>query len=297
MFSIDPLRLQVMKPKSKKDASIRLFNGKDSTRTSGLYQIEVGAKEQALLMINTSDRHWFHVVCSDANLNTDALMDAVSQKANAKAEVIPEGKVIATVKNTFLDVTTPAGQAADEELVGKLLPRSFSDSDLMRLQAELQTEDDGIHSIQKGVPIPGMGFFTDDMISVSGSQGSRGRRSGMTTSTATSKLVSSQASSPSRGSVEEVRIGTGYVIDATSRRGMPTPTRTITFGEFQQLAVNEEGVRLTAASANHQPGRRSRCRKCAFYNILNGKKDKSCKNGALCDFCHEPHYDRFIHRM
>lgn len=105
----------------------------------------------------------------------------------------------------------------------------------------------------------------------------------------------SEGSSMSENSTIQIRVGTNTT---TNEDGflISKGTGLIRLSEYTKLPINDKGVRLSGASATHKPGRKSRCRKCAFYNIFARNKGKTCKFGALCDFCHEDH-ERFIHRV
>jgi hypothetical protein len=198
--------------------------------------------------------------------------------AAAKNAEIPKIEI----KNTFIDVEIEAEKKARAEMLGGI-PRSYSDSDIHRLAVELEMEE--ARTVPKSI------FAQDDVMDLS----SIGSGSQLTSkSRASSFLAKSEVSSLSGGSITKVRVGTESFIDEEglmSSKG----SNLIQLSEYGKLPVNELGMRLPAASVTHQPGRRSKCRKCAFYNTFSLKKGRVCKNGALCDFCHETH-DRFIHR-
>jgi len=165
------------------------------------------------------------------------------------------------------------------------VPRSYSDSDIQKLAIELDINEDR----NIGVPV----FSKDDMLDLSSNHSST--LSHLTSkSRASSFLAKSEVSSISGGSVHQVRLGTQPCLDEEGNQ-VSKATTEFRLSEYNELPVNEFGVRLSAASSQHQPGKRSRCRKCAFYNTFSMKRGKVCKNGALCDFCHDSH-DRFIHR-
>jgi len=227
------------------------------------------------LMCSAQDASHFLVVnSSNSTVNLKTL--AVGGKA-VEASDNPKMQI----KNTFINVEVETEKEPSDQMRGGI-PRSYSDTDIRRLAVELEMEED------RSVPQPL--FANDDMLDLSSNHSSA-----LTSKSRTSSfLAKSEVSSLSGGSVNEVRVGTQPVITEDGRQ-LSEATQVVQLTDYNNLPVNEFGVRLPAASVNHQPGRRSRCRKCAFYNTFSIKKGKSCKNGALCDFCHETH-DRFIHR-
>lgn len=253
----------------KKISSRRLLREKDSTES--LYKLTVGSTNHSLLMAGAQDSSYFFMVDS---LNSTVDLNAVTEWKTADAEKIEGPKV--EFKNTFVTVKICPEESSKEgsnDLRGGMV-RSYSDTDIQKLVVELDMAEEKTN--QTSI------FATDDMIS-SGQSG-----------TSYSNSLQSEVSSLSGGSVSQVRIGT-QTVSTEDGRPMPSPTNQVHFSEYMKLPVNEIGDRLPAASVSHQNGRRTQCRKCAFYNTFSHTRGKSCKNGALCDFCHESHY-RFIHR-
>ena len=111
----------------------------------------------------------------------------------------------------------------------------------------------------------------------------------------------SELSSTSASSVEQVRVGTHPYLDS---RGIlyTKGSDVMKLTDYMNLPVDDNGVKLTAASARHLnikpntkgPKRWISCRRCIWYNAFAIRKQRLCKHGALCDFCHGQH-DRFIH--
>lgn len=248
----------------KKISAIRLVRA----QAVQLYQIEVGTMDQSVLLLDSPDAKYFFALTPP---NTSVDQNAFEDRKPA----VPLGTPVVKIQNTFINVQSETTKEPG-------MPRSFSDTDIRRLAIELDLEE---------APCPPTGIFaSDDMLSLSS-----GRSSALTSkSRASSYFAKSEVSSASAGSITEVRIGTARNMDEAGNE-ISISTDVVQLTDYSNLPVNEYGVRLPAASINHQPGRRSRCRKCAFYNTFSIKKGKTCKNGALCDFCHESH-DRFIHR-
>jgi len=269
-FNGDGLQWRGKKAKEvKKISSLRLV--KEKQPTEGLYRVTVGSTDHSLLMSSAQDASHFFVINSvNSTVNFKAVADC-----NGAAESA-ENKV--QIKNTFLDVETEAEKEARAQMS---IPRSYSDTDIRKLAIEREMEEEGAVSTS---------IFADgDRLDLSSN-----RSSTLTSKSGSSFAAKSQVSSMSGGSIAGVRVGTQFVIDEDGQQ-TSLSTKAIQLTDYSELPVNESGVRISAASVTHQPGRKSKCRKCAFYNTFSMKKGKICKNGALCDFCHETH-DRFIHR-
>jgi len=268
-FNADGLQWRGKKAQEvKKITSLRLL--RDKNPTEGLYKLTVGSTDHSLLMSCSENSSHFVVINSlNSTLNLKALAD--SNRASETSEV-PKMEI----KNTFINVEVKEEkEARDEMLAG--IPRSYSDTDMKRLAMALEMEE--AQHFPQSKPI-----FDTDVLDLSSNH----------SSTLTSKSRASYVSSMSGGSITGIRVGTTPVINEEGKLTSKSSNQ-INLSDYANLPVNEAGTRLTAASVNHQPGRRSKCHKCAFYNTFSFKKGKVCKNGALCDFCHETH-DRFIHR-
>lgn len=273
-FNADGLQWRGKKVQEvKKISSIRLSRDKDST--DSLYKLTLGRTDHALLMSCGQDSNYFFVVDSS---NSTVDVKVVNERDEAtKTSEIPKMEI----KNTFINVELEADtDARDHSPRG--IPRSYSDTDIQKLAVELELEDPRIP--------PRSIFANDDMLDLSSNHSST-----LTSkSRASSYFARSDMSSISGGSITQVRVGTQAVVDEDGNQAF-NGSNEVKFTDYSKLPVNEYGVRLSAASVMHQPGRRSKCRKCAFYNTFSIKKGKICKNGALCGFCHDAH-DRFIHR-
>lgn len=252
---------------TKKISSLRVSRDGESAVE---YKLTVGSTNHALLV--SCDQNAKSLLVINAT-NSTVDLTAVAHKKVADSEVKME------IKNTFIEMETP--KEIDEQPRG--IPRSYSDSDIRQLAVELDMEE---------VRTNGIPLFASDDLDLSSNATSRTRRTN--SSTVSSILAQSEVSSISGGSIGQVRVGTQPVV-AEDGHQTSTATREIKLSEYEQLPMNGNGMRLPAASSTHQPGRKSKCRKCAFYNTFSIKKGKICKNGALCDFCHDSH-DRFIHR-
>lgn len=254
----------------KKISSLRVVR---ENATENLYKLTVGSTDHSVLMSCTQDSKYFFIVNSS---NSTVSVKAVNEKA-AEISSIPKMEI----KNTFINVEVEEEkEARDQTLRG--IPRSYSDTDIHKLAVELEMEQP--HTAPTSM------FASDDMLDLSSNHSST-----LTSrSRVSSILAKSEVSSKSGGSIGHVRVGKQSVINEDGNQ-TSNSDNLISLSEYSQLPVNEYGVRLSEASIMHKPGRRSTCRKCAFYNTFSFKKGKVCKNGALCDFCHETH-DRFIHR-
>jgi hypothetical protein len=109
-----------------------------------------------------------------------------------------------------------------------------------------------------------------------------------------STSIGSRCSS-SEDEEDVIRVGTVLRLDDDTGHIATQGSDLVVLSDYLSLPVDSRGIRLSMASQGHQDGRRSRCRKCAFYNSYAVRKGKSCRHGALCDFCHQEH-SRFIHR-
>lgn len=256
---------------AKKINTLRLSRDRD-TADEGLYKVILGRPDHSLLM--SSDATHFVVV--------NAINSTLDMKAIAKCDKVAQrAEPAMEIKNTFLEYKDETDDGAGV----RGIPRSYSDSDIQKLAFELDLNEDR----NVGMPV----FSKDDMLDLSSNHSST--LSHLTSkSRASSFLAKSEVSSISGGSVHQVRLGTQPCLDEEGNQ-VSKATTEFRLSEYNELPVNEFGVRLSAASSQHQPGKRSRCRKCAFYNTFSIKRGKVCKNGALCDFCHDSH-DRFIHR-
>eukprot|EP00746_Dinoflagellata_sp_MGD_P160629 gnl/MRDRNA2_/MRDRNA2_87476_c0_seq1.p1 gnl/MRDRNA2_/MRDRNA2_87476_c0~~gnl/MRDRNA2_/MRDRNA2_87476_c0_seq1.p1 ORF type:complete len:421 (+),score=74.95 gnl/MRDRNA2_/MRDRNA2_87476_c0_seq1:96-1358(+) len=229
----------------------------------GLYKITLGSTSHCLLMsCNQDSKHFFAV--NPLNSTVPAL------KIDPKA-----AQETVEIKNTFIEIKAPNAKLEEGDGEGSI-QRSYSDSDIHRLAKEYDEQEVGSR-----------GLFDDVVMADTSTNSSKSQ-------TTTSCSAKSEHSSLSNGSISEVRVGTEVVIDVDGQPRSKSSS-VMRFSEYSQLPFNDFGNRLSAASATHLPGRRfAKCRKCAFHNAASLKKGKSCKNGALCDFCHESH-ERFIH--
>jgi len=269
VFNTDGLQWRGKKAQEvKKITRLRLV--RDKNPTEGLYKLTIGSTDHSLLMSSAQDSSHFLVINS-TNSTVDLKARADGATVSATCE-IPKMEI----KNTFITYE----ESKNEKLAG--IPRSYSDTDMRKLAMAIEMEAD--YPFPTGKPILG----TDDVLDLSSNHSST------VGSTLTSKSRASYVSSMSGGSITGIRVGTTIGMD---NQGQLTSKGSdqIVLSDYAKLPVNAQGIRISAASANHQPGRRSKCHKCAFYNTFSFKKGKVCKNGALCDFCHETH-DRFIHR-
>lgn len=258
----------------KKIRGIRVVRDKPSE--GGLYKIMVGSTDHALL------------VSDHPNSSILLVVNSTNSTLNAKtmAKFIPVEDTPMKIKNTFIEIDVEAQANKADGVEKKGIQRSYSDSDLQRLAVELEYDD------ERNVQMP---VFSQDDLDLSSNTTSKTGKSRRTSSSNTSSLMrKSVASSESGGSISGVRVGTEPV---ATEGGLQTtiPTGEIKLSEYERLPLDQNGHRLSAASSIHQPGRKSKCRKCAYHNIFSIKKGRMCKNGALCDFCHDGH-DRFIHR-
>jgi len=279
VFNPDGLRKGNPAHLTKKVGGVKLVKTQEST---SLYQITAGSSEQAVLMLASTDANLFYVSCPP-NSTVDMKAVVLGAKKEEIASKPEYSKPEVKIQNTFITIVSEAQKEAREELVGGGMQRSYSDSDIRKLAIELELEE------ARHPPRP---LFADDEILDTSSN-----RSSTLTSKSRQSTISflrSEVSSMSGGSVTDVRVGTRPVVDGDGKLNSRASDY-VQLTEYSKLPVNEYGVRLPLASVEHQPGRRSRCRKCAFFNTFSIKKGKVCKNGALCDFCHETH-DRFIHR-
>lgn len=272
VFNADGLQWRGKKAEEVKQiTSIRLVREKEMESAEGFYKLTVGSTKHSLLMSCAPDAKHF-VVANSENSTIDFETVAAQQMA-AEASEAPK----MTIKNTFVEV-----KLEDDKERCQPIPRSYSDSDLQKLAMELEMGEAQFSQ----QPI----FANDDMLDLSSN-----RSSALTSkSRASSLFAKSEISSMSGGSIIGIRMGTEFTTDKEGNQES-NGTKEISLNSYASLPVNELGVRLSAASVSHTSGRRSKCRKCAFYNTFSMKKGKICKNGALCDFCHEGH-DRFIHR-
>lgn len=269
-FNADSLRSRSKKAQDvKKISSLRLV--RDNDPAASLYKLTMGSTDHSLLMCCAEDSSHFLVInASNSTLNLKAVADCNRDPETSK---IPKMEI----KNTFINVELTEEKAAPG------IPRSYSDTDIHRLAVELEMEEAVTFPTGPGI------FSNDDMLDLSSN-----RSSNLTSkSRASSFLAKSDVSSVSGGSIAQVRVGTQSVVEDGQQ--LSKSSNVMQLSEYSKLPVNELGMRLPAASITHQPGRKSKCRKCAFYNTFSLKKGKMCKNGALCDFCHDTH-DRFIHR-
>jgi len=215
----------------------------------------MGSTDHSLLMSCAPDVHHFLVVGS-----TNSTLDLEALATDIKCNVISENPEL-QVKNTFL--TYEFGDPPLERL-----PRSYSDTDLHRLS------NDNLDPL----------FANSDVI------GLDSKHSG--TSSSVSK---SEVSSSSGNTVTEIRVGTQVVQAQKGNGSVSQGTGVMRLSDYNNLPVDERGVRLSAASHIHgDDQRRPKCRKCAFH-MDNIKPGKMCKNGALCDFCHGQHKRPFKH--
>lgn len=244
--------------------------------TEVFYKLSVGSTHNSLLISGSLDAKNFLVV-DPTNSSVDS--KALGQRDNfieiAETAEGPRNKMQVEVKNTFITVEPQC----EKEEVG--IPRSYSDSDIQRLVAAQEMME---AEMRYKPP-----FAQGDLASHHTSSLSSESKSNIS-----SLWSKSEASSLSGDSVTQVRVGT-QVIQTEDGHKKTNGTALIKLTEFNALHVNEAGVRLPAASVIHKHGRRPTCRKCAFYNPMGKTKESVCKNGALCDFCHGPHY-HFIHR-
>lgn len=173
-----------------------------------------------------------------------------------------------SVKNTFISAEPPAADNNDDAPVK--LVRSYSDTCLAAAEAAL-------------LGCPG----SDDVFDVTASIFCSSSQSPKSESDATSGRLTSDFSSVSNGSnpsnVSVVRVG------SLSRGG-----HFVALSEVASLPFDKSGQRLTEASILHEDGKKSKCRTCAFHNAFAIRQGKSCKYGALCDFCHLD--NRYNHR-
>lgn len=266
VFDEDSLRWQGKNATTlKKVTSRKLVRNADNGE--GLYKITLGSTSHCLLMSCGPESKQFLAV-NPSNSTVPELKNDPSQ---------------VEIKNTFIEIkapNSPKQEGDGEGSSGPKIHRSYSDSDLSRLAKEYEDPEVGSR-----------GLF-DDEESLRLVPSSTGSSKSQTTSSVFSGK--SDHSSLSNGSISEVRVGTEVVIDQDGQARSRSSSQ-MHFSEYSKLPLNELGNRLSAASATHLPGRRfAKCRKCAFHNAVSFKKGKACKNGALCDFCHEAH-ERFIH--
>lgn len=273
MYNADGLQWRGKKAQElKKISGLSLRVSREQEITEGLYKVTVGSTDHALLVSYEPNPTSLLVVNS-----TNSTMDL---KGLAAAKKPDDSDVKMNIKNTFIEMEV-GKEAVDEQMKG--VPRSYSDSDLQRLAVELELDD-----LQ---PV-GKPLFSQDELDLTSNATSKTRNT--LSSTASSIMAKSILSSESGGSIDRVRVGTQPIVAQDGHQGS-IATREIKFSQYETLPLNEDGLRTSAATGFHLPGRKSKCRKCAFHNTFSFKKGKICKNGALCDFCHGSH-ERFIHR-
>jgi len=273
MYNADGLHWRGKKAQEvKKISGLRVSREKECA--GGMYKVAVGSTNHALLVSYDPNSASLLVVNS-----TNSTVDLNGLADCSKGD---DGKIKMQVKNTFIEMEVPADEADDEKTKG--IPRSYSDSDVHRLALELELDE--------GRDVEQALTSRDEMDLSSATSRTLSHKTG--SSTISSIMAKSAVSSESGGSISQVRVGTQAVV-AVDGHQTSKATSKFKLSEYESLPLNEDGVRLPAASSTHTPGRKSKCRKCAFYNTFSFKKGKICMKGALCDFCHEGH-DRFIHR-
>jgi len=273
VYNADGLQWRSKKAQEvKKISSLRVSREQESTE--GLYKVTVGSTNHALL-VSYEPNPTSLLVVNSTNSTVDLKVLAAAKKPD-------DSDVKMNIKNTFIEMEV--GKEADDEQM-KGVPRSYSDSDIQRLAVELELDDPQPR-------IVGKPLFSQDELDLTSNATSKTRNT--LSSTASSIMAKSILSSESGGSIDRVRVGTQPIVAEDGHQGS-IATREIKFSHYETLPLNEDGLRTSAATDFHLPGRKSKCRKCAFYNTFSFKKGKICKNGALCDFCHGSH-DRFIHR-
>lgn len=256
--------------KSEKKVTSLAIENSAQVVTETLYKLTVGSTDQSILMSCAADAKRFLVV--------DPTNSTIDLKAvntfNRTATTCTVAKV--QIKNTFVEALSAEN---NEDVKSQGIPRSYSDTDLCRLESLEMNE-------LRAFP-PSLSGLEDKLTVTDSSESNE--------TSCESSMPKSEASSLSQGSISCIRIGTkaGYSEDGKFKS---EGTDAIHFSEFVNLPVNEHGVRLSAATMDHRPGRRSGCHKCAYATMAAERRGKTCRHGALCDFCHESH-PRFIHRI